>query len=134
MSLISAPNSGEHGDLINGDDPFDVVEDDDDISLEGLYDDDAIPTPDALMCIVCHRPHLGIMDTVIMLSCRFAIKDHLIRKAVRAIPPVDWRVPVSLQMAPAPVHVLIVASTAEVLHEPIPKDLMSKMLYSPELV
>lgn len=43
--------------MINGDDTF--HEDDDNISLEGLDDDDDISTiPDASICIVCCHPYL----------------------------------------------------------------------------
>ena len=69
MSSISVPTSGypqasnatEYGDAINGDDAFHVAEDDDDISLEGLEDDNY--TPDASMCIVCHHPCLRSWQT-----------------------------------------------------------------------
>jgi hypothetical protein len=51
----SVPNSysnNEYGDMIKGDDAF--HEEDDDISLEGLDDDDDISTiSDASICIVC---------------------------------------------------------------------------------
>ena len=56
--LISVPNSysnnaTENGDMIKGDDDA-FHEDDDDISLEGLDDDDDISTIlDASICIVC---------------------------------------------------------------------------------
>ena len=61
---ISVPNSysnsvTEDGDMIEGDDAF--HEDDDNISLEGLDDDDddiSTVTPDASMCIVCCHPYL----------------------------------------------------------------------------
>ena len=62
---ISVPNSysnnvTEHGDMIKGDDDaFHASEDDDNISLEGLDDDDDISaTPDASMCIVRCHPYL----------------------------------------------------------------------------
>ncbi|KAF8797736.1 hypothetical protein BYT27DRAFT_7228876 [Phlegmacium glaucopus] len=66
MSSISVPNSGYHtsysnnqvaesDDVINGDDAFHVAEDDDDVSLEGLDDDDDFSTLDVSMCIICHR-------------------------------------------------------------------------------
>lgn len=57
---MSVPNSSsnEHGDMIKGDDAF--HEDDDNISLEGLDDDDDISTiPDAAsICIVCCYPYM----------------------------------------------------------------------------
>ena len=57
--LISVPNSYSNNitDMIKGDDAF--HEDDDNISLEGLDDDDDISTnPDASICIVCCDPYL----------------------------------------------------------------------------
>ena len=61
--MLSVPDSYSdnitgHGDMTNlkGDDAF--HEDDDDISLEGLDDDDISTTPDASVCIVCCHPYL----------------------------------------------------------------------------
>ena len=82
----SVPNSysnnvTKYGAMIKGDDAF--HEDDDDISLEGLDDDDISTIPDESICIVC-----CILTYLVQpkLCCpRSAIKDHVIRKVVGAI-------------------------------------------------
>ena len=74
---ISVPNLyfndvTEHGDMIKGDDDA-FHEDDDNVSLEGLDDDDDISaTPDASMCIVRCHPHLDHgchLDLVVPQIC-----------------------------------------------------------------